>query len=192
MLVEPERLHFFHHVVTNDSLTSAIAEEVSLVAHDSHWMIQYAAERDRLLGLLPGRFTAIEHIGSTAVARLAAKPIIDILAGVSDISEADALLAPLCSNGYVTSAEFNATLPDRRWLMLHACGRRTHHLHLVVFGGEQWVWHLRFRDILRTDAAIAARYASLKQKLAEQYRHDREAYSKAKAAFINEVLLIIA
>ena len=172
----------------DDSLTRAIVEEICVVEHDSRWAAQFVAERDRLLELLPGRFVNIEHIGSTAIPGLAAKPIIDILAGVTSMSEADALLEPLCARGYETSAEFNATLPDRRWLMRHAQGSRTHHLHLVVFGGESWMRHLRFRDVLRADAAIAARYEQLKRDLAEQHRHDREAYTDAKATFINEVL----
>ena len=176
----------------DDSLAQAIAEEIHIVDHDSQWAAQFAAERNRLLDLLPGRFAAIEHVGSTAVPQLPAKPIIDLLAGVGTISEADALLDSLCAHGYVTSAEFNATLPDRRWLMRHALGRRTHHLHLVVFGGEQWVQHLQFRDALRADAMIAKRYASLKLGLAERYRQDRDAYTTAKEAFINEVLARVA
>lgn len=177
---------------TDDSLTQAIVEKVRIAAYDSRWVAQFVAERDRLLDLLPGRFIAIEHFGSTAVPRLAAKPVIDILAGVRTINEADSLLEPLCAHGYETSAEFNATLPDRRWLMRHAFGRRTHHLHLVVFGGEQWGRQLQFRDVLRANAGIAARYERLKQELAEQYRHDREAYTDAKAVFINETLTNVA
>ena len=175
-------------MATDDSLARAIAEEIHMVAHDSRWAAQFVAERDRLMELLPGRFAAIEHIGSTAVPGLAAKPIIDILAGVGTMNDADALLELLCAHGYETSAEFNATLTDSRWLMRQALGRRTHHLHLVVFGGEQWVRRLLFRDVLRADAAIAARYEHLKQELAGQYRHDREAYSHAKTTFIQEVL----
>ncbi len=172
----------------DESLTQAIAKEVRLVAHDVRWAEQFVAERNRLLELLPGRFAAIEHIGSTAVPGLAAKPIIDILAGVKTIGETDSLLEPLCGHGYETSAEFNATLPDRRWLMRQAFGGSTHHLHLVVFGSEPWVRPLQFRDVLRADAAVAARYEHLKHELAEQYRHDREAYTHAKTAFIQEVL----
>jgi len=172
----------------DDSLTRAIVEEVSIASHDPRWAAQFEEERARLLDLFPGRFTAIEHFGSTAVPRLAAKPIIDILAGVGTLREADALLQPLCAHGYETSAEFNATLPDRRWLMRHALGRRTHHLHLVVFGGEPWIRRLQFRDALRADATIAARYEQLKRELAGQHRHDREAYTQAKTAFIDEVL----
>ncbi len=172
----------------DDSLSRAIVEEVHIAAHDARWAAEFIAERNRLLDFLPGQFAAIEHIGSTAVPRLAAKPIIDILAGVRTMGEADALLEPLCAHGYETSAEFNATLPDRRWLMRHAHGRRTHHLHLVIFGGEQWIQQLQFRDVLRADSAIAARYEQLKRELSEQYPHDREAYTHAKTAFINEVL----
>jgi GrpB-like predicted nucleotidyltransferase (UPF0157 family) len=171
-----------------DSLSKAIAEEVRIAAYDFRWVAQFEVERDRLLDFLPGPFVAIEHFGSTSVPGLAAKPIIDLLAGVRTIDEADALLEPLCANGYETSAEFNATLPDRRWLMQHAFGRRTHHLDLVVFGGELWMRRLQFRDVLRANAAIAARYERLKRDLAEEYRRDREAYTQAKTAFINEVL----
>lgn len=175
-------------MATDDSLARAISEEVHLTAHDAGWAAQFIAERDRLWGLFPGRFTAIEHIGSTAVPGLSAKPIIDLMAGVGTLDEADALLEPLCAQGYVTSAEFNATLPDRRWLMRHALGRRTHHLHLVIFGSERWAQSLQFRDVLRADAAVSARYECLKRDLAEQHRQDREAYTDAKTAFIHEVL----
>lgn len=170
------------------SLTRAIFEEVHLEPHDPRWAVQFAIERDRLLELLPGKFAAIEHIGSTAVPELAAKPVIDLLAGVGSIGEADALLDSLCSHGYSTSAEFNATLPDRRWLMRHADGRRTHHLHLVVFGGGLWLRWLQFRDLLRADPSVAARYGHLKHELAAEHHHDREAYTRAKSAFIDEVL----
>lgn len=173
---------------SDDSLEKAIGEEVCLAAYDSQWAEKFAAERDRLMDLLPGRFLAIEHVGSTAVPGLSAKPIIDILAGVHSLCEADALLWPLCLQDYVTSAEFNATLQDRRWLMRHAKGKRTHHLHLVVYSGEQWTQHLQFRDMLRSDTFIRKRYEQLKQELAERYRHDREAYTSTKAAFINEIL----
>lgn len=173
---------------SDDSLEQAIVEEVCLAAYDSRWAEKFASERDRLMGLLPGRFLAIEHVGSTAVPGLSSKPIIDILAGVHSLCEADELLDFLCMQDYVTSAEFNATLPDRRWLMRHAKGKRTYHLHLVVYGGEPWTQHLQFRDMLRSDTFIRKRYEQLKQELAERYRHDREAYTSTKAAFINEIL----
>lgn len=171
-----------------DSLLAAIHEEVSLQAYDPRWPGLFDAERDRLLLLslqLPARLVDIQHIGSTAVPGLTAKPVIDMLAGVESMAAAEALLAPLCASGYTTSAEFNASLNDRKWLMRWADGRRTHHLHLVVHGGEVWAQRLRFRDALRADPALAARYAALKAELAAKYPHDREAYTEAKAAFVH-------
>lgn len=171
----------------SNSLHAAIHEEVTLQKYDTRWPSLFAAERERLLLLapqLPARLVDIQHIGSTAVPGLAAKPVIDMLAGVESMAAAEALLAPLCANGYTTSAEFNASLSDRKWLMRWADGRRTHHLHLVVHGGEVWAQRLRFRDALRADPALAARYAALKAALAAKHPRDREAYTEAKAAFV--------
>jgi GrpB-like predicted nucleotidyltransferase (UPF0157 family) len=171
----------------HDSLLAAIHEEVSLQAYDPRWPGLFAAERDRLLLLtpqLPARLIDIQHIGSTAVPGLMAKPVIDMLAGVESMAAAESLVAPLCAKGYTTSAEFNASLTDRKWLMRWAEGRRTHHLHVVVHGGEVWAERLRFRDALRADAALAARYAAFKTDLAAKHPHDREAYTDAKAAFV--------
>jgi GrpB-like predicted nucleotidyltransferase (UPF0157 family) len=172
----------------NDSMAQAIHEEVRMAPHDSQWSAQFDAERTRLLDLFPSHCLTIEHIGSTAVPGLASKPIIDLMAGLNSGQTADEMLEPLCANEYCTSAEFNATLPDRRWLMRHAFGRRTHHLHLVIFGGPLWVRWLRFRDLLRADEAVAKRYEKLKTEHAKQYRSDREGYTTAKKAFIDETL----
>ena len=116
------------------------------------------------------------------------KPIIDILAGVKSMTVADEILGLLCRAGYDTSKEFNDTLKDRRWLMLHANGRRTHHLHLVLHGQSDWRERLAFRDALRADPVLALRYESLKRSLAEMHHNDREAYGQAKSEFVLAVL----
>ncbi|HJV94738.1 MAG TPA: inositol monophosphatase family protein [Albitalea sp.] len=152
------------------------------------WPGQFQRERDRLLAALPGRFVSIEHIGSTAVPGLAAKPVIDMLGGVTSMAAADALLDDLCAMGYTTSVEYNATLTDRRWLMRHANGRRTHHLHLVVYGADAWRSRIAFRDALRADTTLRQRYLELKQQLAAQYAGDREAYARGKLPFIAQAL----
>jgi GrpB-like predicted nucleotidyltransferase (UPF0157 family) len=170
-----------------NSLLAAIHEEVKLQKYDPRWPGLFIAERDRLHLLsprLPAHLIDIQHIGSTAVPGLAAKPVIDMLAGVESMAAAEALLAPLCANGYTTSTEFNASLTDRKWLMRWAEGRRTHHLHVVVHGGKVWAERLRFRDALRTNPALAARYAALKTELAAKHPNDREAYTDGKAAFV--------
>lgn len=170
-----------------ESLAAAMHEDVSLHAHDPAWKRAFKQERDRLHALLPGTFVAIEHIGSTAVAGLVAKPIIDIMAAVESLDDADALIDRLCNHGYTTSREFNATLTDRKWLMRWRDGHRTHHLHIVVADGAPWRDRLAFRDALRGDTGLATRYASLKSELAQTHRDDREAYTDAKASFVRAV-----
>ena len=171
-----------------ESLAAAIHEDVALHAHDPAWMRVFEQERDRLQSLLPGTFLAIEHIGSTAVAGLVAKPIVDLLAAVESLDDVDALIDRLCENGYTTSREFNATISDRKWLMRWRDGHRTHHLHLVVADSSPWRDRLAFRDALRGDPALAQRYAALKSELATTHRDDREAYTDAKAAFVRAVV----
>ncbi|WP_096671137.1 GrpB family protein [Polaromonas sp. AET17H-212] len=170
-----------------DALHAAIHEEVALQAYDKRWPTRFVAERDRLLALFPLIFVDIEHIGSTAVPGLVAKPIVDLLAGVETMAMARSLTKPLREAGYTTSAEFNATLTDRQWFMRWADGRRTHHLHIAVQGGPAWTRHLRFRDALRASPVLAARYAALKAELAVRHPTDREAYTNAKTAFVNSL-----
>jgi len=171
-----------------NSLQQAIHEEIALAPYDPAWPDRFELERQRLLAFAPEAFLDIQHFGSTAVPGLSAKPVIDVLAGVASMAAADALTSALLDFGYTTSAEFNASLSDRRWLMRHAQGRRTHHLHLVVFGGTAWLERLRFRDALRANRALASGYAALKQGLALQHARDREAYTDAKSSFVHMVL----
>jgi GrpB-like predicted nucleotidyltransferase (UPF0157 family) len=170
------------------SLAAAINEAVQLRAHEPAWALAFEVERERLHALSPGTFAGIEHIGSTAVAGLTAKPIVDILAGVASLAGVDALIDRLCDNGYTTSREFNATLTDRKWLMRWHDGHRTHHLHIVEFGGAPWHERLAFRDALRSDPAMVQRYAELKADLAAKHASDREAYTDAKAEFVRAVV----
>ena len=169
----------------DEALIAAIYEEVVLQPHDPVWATMFQAERMRLLSLFPSQFIDIQHIGSTAVPGLPAKPIVDLLAGVRSMEVADELIALLCGCGYVASAEFNEKLIDSRWLMRTSGGHRTHHLHVAVHGSEFWLKRLRFRDALLMDAELAARYARLKSDLASRHRNDREAYTDAKAEFID-------
>lgn len=171
----------------DESLQRAIHEEVALHAYNPQWPALFAAERIRLLGLFP-QIVAIKHIGSTAVEGLPAKPIIDLMAGVASMEAALLLAEPLCQSGYTTSPEFNASLTDRQWFMRWANGHRTHHLHVVVHEGAVWQGRLKFRDALRGNAGLAAQYLQLKQRAATEHAQDREAYTRAKAAFVQFVV----
>ena len=171
-----------------ESLRAAIEEPVKLSTYQDAWPLAFVWESERLSSVLPGAFIAIEHIGSTAVAGMPAKPIIEMMAGVQSMSEAERLIEPICRSAYTTSAEFNASLTDRKWFMRHSEGRRTHHLHVAILGSSVWQEHILFRDILRSCANVAARYIALKSDLASAYQSNREAYTNAKATFVRAVL----
>lgn len=169
------------------SLEAAIHEPVELVACDPVWPRMFETERARLLSMFPTAFIVIEHIGSTAVPGMSAKPIIDILAGVESFGDFETLSSRLCERGYSTSAGFNAAMSDRKWFMRWADGRRTHHLHVVVHGADFWSDRLAFRARLRANPDAATRYESLKINLAARFRDDREAYTQAKAEFVRSL-----
>ncbi|TVP46635.1 MAG: GrpB family protein [Halomonas sp.] len=171
-----------------ESLNRAINEEIVLCPYSAVWPILFEEERARLVHLFSNRLVAIEHIGSTAVPGLSAKPVIDILAGVDSMAQADALIKPLCDSRYTTSLAYNATLTDRRWLMRWANGRRTHHLHLMVYGSEVWNQRLAFRNCLRESAELAQQYEMNKRQWAAEFKTDREAYTAAKGEFIQRAL----
>lgn len=169
-------------------LERAINEKIEIRDYDPAWSLRFQAERDRLQAICGDTLIAIEHIGSTAVPGLPAKPIIDILAAVSSMDAADELVILLCANGYTTSAEFNATLGERRWLMRQEGGRRTHHLHLVLHPSDEWSNKLRFRDMLRQNRELCQGYLALKRRLAVELGGDRESYTEAKSDFIRAAL----
>ena len=165
-----------------------MTDDITLEPANPEWSRLFEEEKARLFTAFGARFIAIEHTGSTAVPGLDAKPVIDMLGGVASMAAADALLEPLCAVGWDTSPEFNATLSDRRFLLRWPEGVRTHHLHLVVYGGVPWQHQLAFRDRLRSHPEIAERYRKLKYALAAAHKTDRFAYTEAKTAFIKDVL----
>jgi GrpB-like predicted nucleotidyltransferase (UPF0157 family) len=168
-----------------------VADEIELAAYDSDWPRLFDAERDLLERILPAdRVLAIEHAGSTAIPGLAAKPIIDIFVTVRSIDVARAtLVGPIEGIGYVYWAEN----PDRE-RMLFVKGmppygaRRTHHIHIFEPANAFFQRALAFRDYMRQHPDEAARYHQLKHELAQRYRRDREAYSRAKDAYILAVV----
>jgi GrpB-like predicted nucleotidyltransferase (UPF0157 family) len=167
-----------------DDVARAIAQPVALADYDAGWPAAFEAERRRLMEALPGRFVAIEHIGSTAVPGLRAKPLLDLLAGVPTIEDAYAINDVMDRIGYTTSPAMNASLKTRQWFMRQSGGHRTHHLHVVVHDDVEWTKRIGFRDRLRADPALRARYVALKEDLARRFGDDRDAYTEGKSDFI--------
>ena len=152
--------------------------------YDEAWPALFGRERSAINGLLPQ--LAVEHIGSTSVPGLAAKPIIDIQAGAATFVEACAAVEPLRGIGWEYVGE--AGIPGRLYFRKQQDGRRTHHLHLVVDGGRGWRQTIRFRDYLRAHPEAAAEYAQIKQDLVAGVEQDVEAYTHRKSPFIRATL----
>jgi GrpB-like predicted nucleotidyltransferase (UPF0157 family) len=156
---------------------------IELVEYDPGWTKAYEEERDRLAAAFLPLRPHFEHIGSTAVPGLCAKPIIDIMVGVPLVQSAETyapLLEPL---GYHHRGH------EERGRVFFLKGMpRTHHLHIVTFGSEVWHRHLAFRELLREDADLRERYAQLKRQSAKAHREDREAYVSSKGGFIQDAV----
>ena len=160
--------------------------EIHIVPYDDDWPARFEEER-RILAHAIGQYAAgaIEHVGSTSVPGLAAKPVIDIVVGVESLDRSRPLIALLEPLEYC----YFPYRPDvEHWFCKPSPQVRTHHLHLVPVGSRLWIERLAFRDYLRTHPDVAADYASLKRQLAAQYRFDREAYTDAKAPFIRRIV----
>jgi GrpB-like predicted nucleotidyltransferase (UPF0157 family) len=161
-------------------------DPIRLVPSDSTWPARFELERAALERQIGEWVVAgVHHVGSTAVAGLEAKPIIDILIGVRDLETSRPCFEPLADLGYL----YAPYLPEEmHWFCKPDPARRTHHLHLVPAGSSRYRAELTFRDLLRADPQLAGEYAALKRGLAERHRDDREAYTEAKGAFIRSAL----
>ncbi|WP_082604441.1 GrpB family protein [Acidovorax sp. Root217] len=171
----------------NHSAASSTRDEpIELVEYNPAWPALFDAERRLLQEMLaPWLAGPVEHIGSTAVPGLPAKPIIDIMAPVHSLAESTAAIAAASALNYL----YYPYKPEQlHWFCKPSPAHRTHHLHLVPLGSTLWHQRLEFRDALRGSTDLTARYAALKHQLALQYRHDREGYTEAKGPFIAQVL----
>ncbi len=168
-------------------MTQRMREEpISLVAYDPAWPDRFqgeCAELARVLG--PWLAGPIEHIGSTAIPGLLAKPVIDIMAGVADLTSSLPARAAAATLGYVY---FPYRPEVMHWFCKPSSAHRTHHLHLVPVSSPLWADRIAFRDYLRSHPEAAAEYAALKRQLAAQYALDREAYTDGKSAFVAAIL----
>lgn len=158
---------------------------VELRAHRPEWHAAFASEADRLRELLGDRLCGLEHVGSTAVEGLPAKPVVDVLGLVADLGTARELVAPLADAGYEHRP---GDVSGRSFLAKGPPSNRTHYLSLTPTGGRVHREQVAFRDYLRDHPRTAARYARLKREFAARYPEDRESYTAAKEPFVADVL----
>jgi GrpB-like predicted nucleotidyltransferase (UPF0157 family) len=160
---------------------------IHLEAYDPRWQLEFRSEKRRLEAILAGVTCEIEHIGSTSVEDLVAKPIIDILVGLKDGHPLDGIVRNMISAGYFYEPTYEDTLPERRFFFKAGSNGTSHNVHAVAFGSPFWVRHLAFRDYLRKNPGVAAEYAALKRDLATREWKDGNEYAQAKNAFIRKV-----
>jgi len=147
----------------------------------------FETERALLQAVLSVWLTGdIEHIGSTAVPEVVAKPIINIMAPVADLTTSVEAIEAVKNLGYVYYPYKSAVM---HWFCKPSPHFRTHHLHIVPHDSLLWKERLIFRDALRHTQKLFAEYAALKLHLSHLFRRDRDAYTAAKEPFIARVLL---
>jgi GrpB-like predicted nucleotidyltransferase (UPF0157 family) len=166
----------------------ASSRPVILVPYDPEWPRAFAGLHDEIVGACGDLLANVEHIGSTSVPGLAAKPVIDVMPGLNRFEDgprcAD-LLGPL---GYRYRAENG--IPGRHYFQKDdpRTGERVANVHMYEVGHDEWIAHLAFRDVLRAHKEWRDRYAVLKAALAVRYPNDVEAYAEAKTAFVQEAV----
>ena len=156
---------------------------IEIVAYDPRWPLLYQEDQARVAEHLSDLYERIEHIGSTSVPGLSAKPIIDMLVIVTHLGPADLYSERLGRLGYT----FFLVLGSPQRLTFGKGIPHTHHLHIVEQGGKEHLRLLAFRDHLRAHPETAQQYEALKRSLASRFRHDRAAYSQAKTDFIQSI-----
>ncbi|MGQ0432501.1 MAG: GrpB family protein [Microthrixaceae bacterium] len=160
---------------------------VHIDEYDARWPEIYQEEALRIAAAIGIDLIAIEHVGSTAVPGMAAKPIIDILAAVTTWVRLDDMVTKLRELGYVYTPESEADDPNRRVFRKGPTDMsllRTHHLHITDPESLYWQRIIAFRDQLRSNAADAAAYIQLKNALAADFAHDSRSYTAGKQEFV--------
>ncbi|NMM93202.1 GrpB family protein [Bifidobacterium oedipodis] len=160
---------------------------VRLMAHHYEWDEEAKRTIEDLRHILGNAAIDIQHIGSTAIPSICAKPIIDIVIGVEKVAVIARYAQPLENNGYIIRGE------DVQEQLLLVKGdfeqdTRTHHIHVVKWNGEAWNNYINLRDYLNAFPEKAAAYGGLKQQLAIRFPQDRMQYTNGKQSMINELL----
>lgn len=181
-----------------------MSSKITIVPYNPEWPRLFEIEKQQIAEALKRFNPAIEHVGSTAVSGLGAKPIIDMMVGMATENDLDGLVSPMLSAGYCYVQYYEDVMPYRRYFIKmedhkgehyrhesERPGRKlfpsTHHIHIVAKKSEFWERHLFFRNYLRTHPEEKAAYFQLKLKLSEKEWEDRHDYTEAKSAFIQRI-----
>lgn len=182
--------------------------KITFEKHDPLWKQAFGHIEKELIKTLRFLDPRIEHIGSTAINKLSAKPIIDIMIGLNSPADLDLCAPLLMDNDYVYYENYNLDMPYRRFFVklkhspqslslplhikpeatipeeLHNHTLRLAHIHILPLNSVHWIRHIAFRDYLRTHPEVKASYQQLKEKLSLQEWKDGNEYNDAKDSFI--------
>ena len=189
-LPEGDRVRISHEVLAVQYpgiqlVGSGRSEPIQVVPYDDSWPELFAAWSDRVADVLGSEAVSIEHVGSTAVPGLAAKPVVDIQISVPDVEHEATYVAGIESLGL----SLRSREPGHRYFRPPAGDPRSVHVHVCDTGSAWERDHLLFRDYLRARGEVRDAYANLKTELAKSYRDDRLAYTEAKTLFILDALI---
>lgn len=161
---------------------------VKLYPHSNEWENLAEATIKDLKDIFSDKAVDIQHVGSTSIKEIKAKPIIDIAVGVKSFDDVDKLIETLEDKGFIhveknddenqrffSSGDFDADT-------------RTHHIHVVIFGDKEWCDYIKFRDTLNNDVSKRMAYEELKINLEKKYPNDRYRYTESKSDFIMRIL----
>jgi len=160
--------------------------KVEVVLHNPQWRDVFEAEAKKVAAALGESVVAIHHIGSTAIPNTYAKPVVDLLVEVRDITKVDGRSSVMESLGYEVMGEYG--IPGRRYFRKdNQEGIRAHNIHAFEAGSAEVDRHLAFRDYMIAHPGDAQRYSELKRKLAEEHPQSIDGYMDGKDGFIKEI-----
>ncbi|MFO8544947.1 GrpB family protein [Legionella pneumophila serogroup 1] len=166
-------------------------DHIDIVAYNTEWPLLAKIEMAKLRASFPANSVIdLQHVGSTAIPGMAAKPIIDIQIAARSLEEMKVIAVPILQKLGYEYWEDNPD-PERMFFVkgMPPYGNgRTHHVHIVETSSRHWKGRILFRDYLLSHSEAAEKYQQLKIKLARKYKYDREQYTDAKSEFINQIL----
>ncbi len=158
---------------------------VKLSPYNPKWAKEFEKERERILVKLESTYAVdVQHIGSTSVPGLTAKPLIDMSLGVRRFKDVEKLVKPLRELGYIFDRKFQ----HQRFFAKGPDSKRTHYLHVMRYDGVKWRNDRAFREYLIEHPKQVHAYSKLKMELAQKYPNDRQKYSDGKDKFIKHIL----
>jgi GrpB-like predicted nucleotidyltransferase (UPF0157 family) len=172
--------------MTNPGLTRQRLGKITLVPHNPNWQYSFANEAERLTSILRQAVVTVEHVGSTSIPDIVAKPIVDILVEVTNLALVDEQTSAMELAGYITWGQNG--IAGRRYFNRTQAGIRTHNIHIFPSGHPEISRMLTFCNYLRAHPADARAYEQLKQDLARQFPNDIDRYSESKGEFVNSIL----